>query len=108
MLPGVNAGVISVEAMAPYLAFVTFFTSIPFSVRHAVVRRHQNLCTQFIYILHARVRSWELVQHFVVRLPAEVACSCCYSHIVCCVTCDTAAFRRLTCQCDIKARSFDF
>ena len=64
MLPGVNTVMISVEAMAPYLAFVAFFTSIPFSVRHAVVRRPQNLCTQFIYILHARVRSWELVQHF--------------------------------------------
>ena len=62
----------------------------------------------FLYFAFPCEKLGELVQHFVVRLPAEVACSCCYSHIVCCVTCDTAAFRGLTCQCDIKARSFDF
>ena len=31
-----------------------------------------------------------------------MGCSCCYSHIVCCVTDDTAAFRGFTCQCDIR------
>ena len=40
MPPGVNAG-----------------------VRYVVVRRQQNLCAQFLVTLHARGRSWELVEH---------------------------------------------
>ena len=66
------------------------FTSIPSCVRYAVVRRQQNLCAQFLVTLHARGRSWGLVQMFVVRLPAEVGCFCCYNYILVCVTDDTA------------------
>ena len=54
MPPGVHARMLSVEALAPYIVLL-YFTSIPSRVRYAVVRRQQNL--------HARGRSWELVEH---------------------------------------------
>ena len=47
MLPGVNAGVISVEALAPYLAFVVFSLSHQFPSQQGVSGPVRSGCANF-------------------------------------------------------------